>query len=117
MTTTNALAWNRESTKSSWNGQDIVAPAGLLWAAELPDHSHCAIVTLFDENTPRDVPNGFIYKDGNTFQPLKIQEGGNLIRFLGCYTERDNIVFNATNNTEYLLNPTTCEVLSSRYYR
>lgn len=116
MTTTKMLTWDRGGTRFSWNGEEITTPAAILWVAELPGHNGCGVVTLFDEKTPRDIPNGFIYKDG-TFQPLKIYEEGNLIRFLGCYAEGDNIVFNATNDTEYLLNPETCQVLSNRYYR
>jgi hypothetical protein len=112
-----SLLWERASGKIIWNGVKVQAPGLLLWAAELPQNRGFAVITIFDENTPHDVPNAFIYERGKSFEPLKIKETCGLVRFLGCYAERDQMVFNAANETEYLINPVTHEVQSTRYYR
>jgi hypothetical protein len=112
-----SLVWERASGKIIWNGEEIQVPGLLLWAAALPEDRGFAIVTLFDESTPREVPNAFIYERGKSFEPLKINESGRAVRFLGCYAEQDRMVFNAANETEYLINPVTHEVQSTRYYR
>ena len=117
MKTDHKLIWHRGSAKIIWNGEIVIAPCELMWAADLPNTNGFAIVTLFDERTPDDVTNAFICKTGKTFQPLKITIDGILVRFLGCFSEGNKIVFNAANETEYLLNPETLEVESSRYYR
>jgi hypothetical protein len=117
MTDNEALVWERGGTKVVWNGEKFLSPGALLWAAELPNEDGFAVVTLFDESTPVDIPNAFIYRGEVTFRSLRIEENGRLVRFLGCYAERDQIVFNAANETEYLVNPSTCEVQSTRYYR
>jgi hypothetical protein len=111
------LVWERASGTIIWNGVQMQTPGLLLWAAELPESRGFAVVTLFDESTPHDVPNAFIYGRRKSFEPLKITESGGLVRFLGCYAERDQMVFSAANETEYLFNPVTHEVLSTRYYR
>lgn len=117
MNVNESLIWSRGGTKLTWRNEEIVTPDALLWAAELPKKNGLAIVILFDEHTPQDVANAFIYMPNLGFSPLKIQEDERLIRFLGCYSEGDKIVFNAANETEYLLNPDTLEVQSTRYYR
>lgn len=117
MSTNESLMWSRGSTKLTWHNKEIMTPGALLWAAELPKKNGFAIVTLFDECTPQDLANAFIYMPNLGFSPLKIQENERLVRFLGCYSEGDKIVFNAANETEYLLNSDTREVQLTRYYR
>ena len=117
MSANESLMWTRGSTKLTWRSTEIVTPGALLWAAELPKNNGFAIVTLFDECTPQDLSNAFIYVPSLGFSPLKIQENEKPVRFLGCYSEGEKIVFNAANETEYLLNSDTLEVQLTRYYR
>ncbi|MGI8603706.1 MAG: hypothetical protein ACR2OZ_12005 [Verrucomicrobiales bacterium] len=117
MSANQLLIWNRGSRLLTWNGEEIATPGALLWAEELPQKNGIAAVTLFDESTPDEVPNAFIFEKSGKFQPLIIKEDGRLVRFLGCYSEGDQIVFNAANETEYLVNPESNEVISTRYYR
>jgi hypothetical protein len=109
--------WNRGDTKFSWNGSQLEAPGPIIWIAELPGKVGLAVVTLFDENTPSNETNAFVYHPNSKFGSIKVLEEGKAVKFLGCYTEGENIVFNAANEMEYVFNPSTFEVLTCRYYR
>ena len=89
----------------------------LIWAAELPEGDGAAIVTMFDEQTPNDEPNAFIYRASSGFIAATVNENERLVRMLGCYAEQGAIVFNAANEFEYVFNPATLAILSRRYYR
>jgi hypothetical protein len=111
------LEWQRGESKLKWRNQLIAVPHPLLWAAELADGNGVAVVTLFDERTPRSEPNAFVYRPDSGFVTVSISEDGAPVRMLGCYVEGGSLVFNAANEFEYVLNPNSLEVISRRYYR
>jgi len=100
-----------------WQGSDIITPAPVLWACELPSKDGIAVITLFDETTASNQTNSFTYRPPDGFQRIEILEENRLVRFLGCYAENDKLVLNATNNMEYILDPKTLAVERKRYYR
>jgi hypothetical protein len=112
-----SLNWQRGQKQFQWRDSQVSAPKPLLWAAELPGNTGVAFVTLFDESTPKDEPNAFVYDEASGTRPVKIYENGELVRMLGSYSEKGAVVFNAVNQFEYLVNPITLAVLSHRYYR
>jgi len=111
------LSWERGSNKIIWNGTEIIAPASVLWAVELTSQEKLIVVTIFDENTPVTISNGFVYTSNTSFIPINIYENNRNVRFLGCYLENNKVIINATNNTEYVVDPVTIEINSTRYYR
>jgi hypothetical protein len=112
-----SLNWRRGQERFQWRGIEVSVPRPLLWAAELSGGAGVAFVTLFDESSSRDEPNAFVYDAASGIRPVEIYENGELVRMLGCYSEERAVVFNAANQFEYLVNPTTLAVLSRRYYR
>lgn len=56
------LNWHRGEYQLKWNGESVTTPHPVLWAAEPPTGDGVAVVTLFDEQTPNDEPNAFIYR-------------------------------------------------------
>ena len=117
MTTDAQLKWQRGQCSVEWCGEDIRTPGMLLCASELPHSEGFAIVTLFDELTPCDQTNGYVFHPNTGYTEIRVMENQKLIRLLGCYCEHDYLVFRATNETEYLMNPITLQIIKSRYYR
>ena len=112
-----SITWERNNQRLQWDQLSLLAPKPLLWATVLPERDGIAIVTLFDENTPSNEPNAYIFRTQTGFVPVLIHEDGILVRMLGTYSENAAVAFNAANNFVYLLDPNTVEVLSRRYYR
>lgn len=112
------ILWKRGARDIRYGDLLIQAPAPLMWAAEISEDGQLGMVTLFDEDTPTNQTNAFVYDARkHSFQRLELVEDGRCVRLLGCYAEENYAVFNAANETEYLIDPATCRLLSSRYYR
>ncbi|MCH8529088.1 MAG: hypothetical protein LAT79_18360 [Kiritimatiellae bacterium] len=111
------LSWERGSSDILWNGVPLSAPGKVLWVSELPERNGLAIVTLFDELTPKCEPNGFVYIPNEEIKICTVKENDRLVRFLGCYTEEGKLVFNAANEMEYVYDPDNLDVINIRYYR
>lgn len=111
------LEWKRDSQLLTWQDKAIEAPGKVLWASLLPSKEGFGVVTLFDETTPLEDTNGFVYQANEGFRSVKVVKERRLVRFLGCYSEGELLVFNAANDVEYLIDPETLEVRSTRYYR
>ena len=91
--------------------------APLLWLDQLPD-GRLLITTLFDELTPKEQTNVFVYySTGMLEREIFIEANARPVRFIGSPQEYGQVRLLGTNGTKYTLNTNNWTVDGSQYYR
>lgn len=111
------LVWEKGNPSLTWNNRQIDISRGVSSACELPNERGLCITTMIAE-TPSSESNALLKQNvDQPFQQIRILDRGHPVQFLACVTRDDKLVLRGSNETDYVLNPETLEVVNSSYYR
>ena len=116
------LHWVKWDYSFIYKGKFFNLTNPILDIAEFPNKKAvCVIVRLLDTNSKDS--NALIYSDqGNLIKKIEVKanpkyESDRFVRFLWSGIENGEFIIAGWNETLYVLDPNTYEVLSERYYR
>lgn len=111
------MKWNRGQTSLKFDKKLVEFSDPVMSVSETED-GRLLITTIFDESTPKDRPNVFIFdRNGKMMKKVRIMEDGRLVRFLGSETIDGKVYLLACNEMKYELDPESLDPIGKHYYR
>jgi len=112
------IQWKRAETTFTVDSREEEAPGPVLWITPLPGELGYCLVTMFDEETPEQETNAYIYSpQGKLQKEIQILENEFPVRFLGFEFENGRLFILGANNTKYQLSLDDFSIIGKGFFK